>query len=171
MHIPAGVDVAKRSDFEHEPVSHSVAHHLVAIAELLEEYGYARVSDVARRIGITRGSASITLKGLKQKGLVTDDDRRFLGLSDEGRSITDSIRAKKAVMKELFVRVLGLDEEDAEHDTCQMEHIVSPVTATRVSRLLDFIDNGSAEATGFLSAFRSYSDGKKQSKAGKKRGK
>jgi Mn-dependent DtxR family transcriptional regulator len=158
--------VATRSDFEHEPVSHSVAHHLVAIAELLEEYGYARVSDVARRIGITRGSASITLKGLKQKGLVTDDDRRFLGLSDEGRAITDSVRAKKAVMKELFVRVLGVDEEDAELDTCRMEHLVSPVTATRASRLLEFIDAGSREAKDFLKALRSYANGKKRTKRG-----
>ena len=35
-------------EFEQNAVSHSAAHHLVAIAELLSEYGYARVSDVAR---------------------------------------------------------------------------------------------------------------------------
>ena len=154
-----------RADFEHEPVSHSVAHHLVAIAELLEEYGYARVSDVARRIGITRGSASITLKGLKQKGLVTEDDRRFLGLSDEGRNITDSIRAKRAVMKDLFVRVLGVDEEDADRDTCKLEHLISPETATRALRLLEFIDGGSPEAKNFVKAFESFTNGRRKKKS------
>jgi len=73
--------------FEQNPITHSAAHHLVTIAELLEEYGYARVSDVARSLHITRGSASITLKNLKARGLVTEDDRRFLGLSDEGMEI------------------------------------------------------------------------------------
>ena len=148
-----------RSRFDHEPVSHSVAHHLVAIAELLEEYGYARVSDVARRLGITRGSVSITLKGLKQKGFVTDDERRFLGLSDEGRTITDSIRAKKAVMKDLFVRFLRVDEEQADQDTCKLEHLISPDTAIRAQTLLDFLDSGAQEATEFLDAFGSFADG------------
>ena len=157
-----------RSRFDHEPVSHSVAHHLVAIAELLEEYGYARVSDVARRLGITRGSVSITLKGLKQKGLVTDDDRRFLGLSDEGRKITDSIRAKKAVMKDLFVRFLRVDEEQADLDTCKLEHLISPDTATRAQSLLDFLDSGAQEATEFLDAFGSFTDGNGGGKARRK---
>jgi Mn-dependent DtxR family transcriptional regulator len=151
--------VPRKSRFEHEPVSHAVAHHLVAIAELLEEYGYARVSDVARRLGITRGSVSITLKGLKQKGLVTDDERRFLGLSDEGRKITDSIRAKKAVMKDLFVRFLRVNEKQAEQDTCKLEHLISPDTAIRAQRLLDFLDSGADEAESFLSAFVAFGEG------------
>ncbi|MEN8150744.1 MAG: metal-dependent transcriptional regulator [Planctomycetota bacterium] len=150
--------MATKSRFDHEPVTHAVAHHLVAIAELLEEYGYARVSDVARRLGITRGSASITLKGLKQKGLVTDDDRRFLGLSDEGRAITDSIRAKKAVMKDLFTRILRVEEAQAELDTCQVEHVISPDTACRAQRLLDFVDSGANEVDSFFSAFREFTE-------------
>jgi len=160
--------VTTSSRFDHEPVSHSVAHHLVAIAELLEEYGYARVSDVARRLGITRGSASITLKGLRQKGLVTDDDRRFLGLSADGRNITDSIRAKKAVMKDLFVRVLMVGEEQADQDTCKLEHLISPDTAIRAQSLLDFLDSGAHEAKEFLEAFGSFSDGNGGGKARRK---
>ncbi|MFQ5655792.1 MAG: metal-dependent transcriptional regulator, partial [Planctomycetota bacterium] len=112
-------------DFDQNPVSHSVAHHLVAIAELLEGFGYARVSDVARRLEITRGSVSVTLKGLKQRGLVTEDERRFLGLSDEGWRIARSVRAKKQVMKALFVQLLGVGEEQAERDTCKIEHLLS----------------------------------------------
>jgi len=163
--------VVSVSRFDHEPVSHSVAHHLVAIAELLEEYGYARVSDVARRLGITRGSVSITLKGLKQKGLVTEDDRRFLGLSEDGRRITDSIRAKKAVMKDLFVRVLLVDEGQADQDTCKLEHIISSDTATRAQHLLDFLDSGADEAKVFLAAFGSFAAGNGGDKARRKSGK
>lgn len=143
-----------RKTFEHEPVSHSVAHHLVAIAELIEEYGYARVSDVARRIGITRGSASITLKGLKQKGLVTEDARRFLGLSEEGRGIADSIRAKKSLMKELFVRVLDVDPEQAEKDTCRIEHLISAETARKAARLLAFVEKDDKVVRAFLEGVR-----------------
>lgn len=126
-----------RKRFDHEPVSHTIAHYLVSIAELHEAYGYARVSDVARQMGITRGSASITLKGLKQKELVLEDDRKFLRLSEAGQEVADSIRAKKAVMKRLFIELLGVSPEQAEEDTCQIEHLISAETAAKAARFLE----------------------------------
>ena len=136
-------------EFDQNPVSHSVAHHLVSILELLEEYGYARVSAVARSLEITRGSASITLKNLKARGLVTEDERRFLGLSDEGLHIARSIVAKKRIMKSLFIDLLGVDEEQADIDTCKIEHLLSDATATRAARLLRFLDSGHASVAPF----------------------
>lgn len=133
--------------FEQNSVTHSVAHHLVAIAELLDEYGYARVSDVARRLEITRGSASITLKNIEKKGLVTYDERRFLGLSEEGEKIARSIQARKKVMKRLFVDVLGVDADQAELDTCMIEHLISGETADRAAGLVDFFESDSTEVS------------------------
>ncbi len=138
--------------FDQQPITHSTAHHLVAIAELLGEYGYARVSDVARRLSITRGSASITLKNLKNRGLVTEDDRRFLGLSDEGAEIAATIRAKKLVMKRLFTELLGVDATQADIDTCKIEHLVSDETAERTTRILRLLESGTAEAEAFIDA-------------------
>ena len=143
-------------EFDQNPITHSVAHHLVAIAELLEKYGYARVSDVARLLEITRGSASVTLKGLKTRGLVVEDDRRFLGLSDEGTRIARSIRAKKSVMKALFVELLGVEERQADIDTCKIEHLISDETAERASRILFFVQSGAPEAEEFLTALASW---------------
>lgn len=142
--------------FEHEPVSHAVAHYLVTISELLEEYGYARVSDVARRIGITRGSASITLKALRVKGLVTEDGRRFLGLSDAGRQVAESVLAKRRIMRDLMVRVLRVSPEQAEQDTCEIEHLLSAETAERAKLLLDFVNSDSKASREFQSSFTRF---------------
>ena len=43
-------------EFDQNVVSHSAAHHLMAVDDLVQRLGYARVSDVARRLSITRGS-------------------------------------------------------------------------------------------------------------------
>lgn len=145
-------------EFEHNPVTHSAAHHLVAIAELLGEYGYARVSDVARLLEITRGSVSVTLKGLKQRGLVTEDERRFLGLSDEGAAIAHAIQAKKTLMKQLFIKVLGVDEKQADVDTCKIEHLLSNQTAMAATRLLRFVEAGGKEAKAFLNALARFDE-------------
>ncbi len=148
-------------EFEQNPITHSAAHHLVAIAELLEDRGYARVSDVARLLEITRGSASVTLKGLKQRGLVIEDDRRFLGLSEEGAQIASGISVKKRVMHTMFVDLLGVDARQADVDTCKIEHLVSNETADRVSRLLSFLQSGASEARAFVAALEKF-DGWKE---------
>ena len=143
-------------EFDQNPVTHSAAHHLVAIAELIDEYGYARVSDVARRLEITRGSVSVTLKGLKQRGLVLEDDRRHLRLSEIGEGIAHGVIAKKQVMKELFIRVLGVGEEQADIDTCKIEHLISEEAARRATDLLRFVGSETSEVQEFFSAMKSF---------------
>ena len=143
-------------EYDQNSVTHSAAHHLVAIAELLVEFGYARVSDVARNLGITRGSVSVTLKGLKTRGLVTEDERRFLGLSEEGERIARGVMAKKQVLKGLLIDLLGVPEELADQDTCKIEHLVSDETAERASRALLFLRSGGKEAKAFVAALEKF---------------
>ncbi len=58
-------DVWKKYE-EHE-VTHSVVHYLFSIDVLLAEKGYARATDIAKMLGITPGSCSISLKKLIKK--------------------------------------------------------------------------------------------------------
>ena len=122
--------------FEGNPVTHSVAHHLMAIAELRTERGYARVTDVARQLGITRGSVSLTLKALRDKGWVVQDDNRFLQLSESGLGLVRAIRAKHAIIARFFAGVLGLPAEQATADACKIEHLLSHGAAMQMLRFM-----------------------------------
>jgi DtxR family Mn-dependent transcriptional regulator len=141
-------------EFEHNPVSHSVAHHVVAIANLREKQGYARVSDVAKVLNITRGSASLTLKSLKQKGLVLEDENRFLLLSDGGQFIADSVRGKRLVMRKFFSEVLGVPADQAEVDTCKVEHLISEDAAHRLAMFLRFLGSDDPKVKAFREAWK-----------------
>jgi DtxR family Mn-dependent transcriptional regulator len=112
-------------EFEHNQTTHSVAHHLMAIYDLLNEHGYARVTDVAKKLNITRGSASLTLKAIKEKGLVLEDENRFLLLSDRARQIVTRIKERNKIFYTFFTDVLGVEEEQAEIDACKIEHLIS----------------------------------------------
>jgi|APSaa5957512493_1039668.scaffolds.fasta_scaffold00467_5 Mn-dependent DtxR family transcriptional regulator len=125
----SGGVVSDWREFEQNPVSHSAAHHLTTIQWLLDDQGYARVSDVARHLGITRGSVSVTLKGLRQRGLVVEDDHKHLSLSEEGIQIARGIRTKRILIQALFREVLGVPDEVAEQDACKVEHLISDQTA------------------------------------------
>ena len=44
--------------FEDNTLTHSAAHYLMTIRELLDTQGYARVTDIAKRHGVTRAAVS-----------------------------------------------------------------------------------------------------------------
>ena len=120
-------------EFSENVVTHSAAHHLLAIQELTEKRGYARVTDVAKHLNITTGSASTNLKSLKQKGFVAEDDNRFVTLSPEGKKLAEAILSRRKILQSFFVGVLGVDADQAEIDACKTEHLLSKETTTKMA--------------------------------------
>jgi DtxR family Mn-dependent transcriptional regulator len=120
-------------EFEANELTHSAAHHLVAILDLGLEYGgWARVSDIARRLGITRGSVSINLRALKKRGLVATDEHRMVKLSPKGQKVAQGVKARKATLMAFLTGVLGVPTEQAEIDSCKIEHLISQSTSERL---------------------------------------
>ena len=140
-------------EFESNEISHSVAHHLTAIDELTSEHGYARVSDVARHLDITRGSASLTLKALKQKNFVLEDANKFLRLSPEGQRIVVFIQANRRVFRTFLEDVLKVEARQAEIDACKVEHLLSAETGDNLLKFLRFLLADVDQSREFLSAF------------------
>ena len=86
--------------YEENLLTHSAAHYLMTIHELLAMQGYARVTDIAKRLNITRGSCSISLKPLKKRGLVVEDQNKFLSLSEEGRRLAEVVEKNRRILEE-----------------------------------------------------------------------
>lgn len=125
--------------FEEHPLTHSMAHYLMAIAELRDEHGYARITDVARKLGVTKGSASIALRAMREKGYVTEDENRMLLLTEAGRSAVTSITGSRTEFLKFFHEVLGVDEHTALEDACKLEHLVSPITTQKLRAFLEWV--------------------------------
>lgn len=144
-------------EFDANEVTHSVAHHLLAIHELGREYGgWARVSDIARQLDITRGSVSINLRSIKARGLVVEDDRRQVKLSAKGLRIAHGLTAKRAAMKAFMRQVLGMAEDEADVDSCKIEHLLGDMTAERLVHLLHFLLSDDPAAVGAMKRFRQF---------------
>lgn len=129
------MDVWKQ--FEENGVTHSAAHHLLAILELRSGRGYARVTDVAKNLNITTGSASTNLKSLKAKGLVIEDENRFLTLSEEGEAIAKAVIIRKKLFLQFLTDVLKVSPEQAEIDACKTEHLISAETTRKLKTFLE----------------------------------
>jgi DtxR family transcriptional regulator, Mn-dependent transcriptional regulator len=117
-------------------LSPSHEHYLRALWEVHTRRGYARLTDVARELGVTPPTISVGLKPLVARGLVTHDDHRFLLLTAAGERIAREVHHRFAVMRTFLKDVLGVTEESALREACLLEHDVSAGTT---ERLLDLI--------------------------------
>ena len=125
-------------EFEANELTHSAAHHLMTIHELGLEYGgWARVSDIARELCITRGSVSINLRALKKRGYVATDEHRMVKLSPKGSEIVQAIKIRKTLLKSFLTEVIGVSEHQAEIDSCKIEHLISQETSEQLSRFIE----------------------------------
>ena len=128
--------------FEENNITHSAAHHLTAILELKEKRGYARVTDVAKHLNITTGSASTNLKSLKGKGFILEDDNRFLALTQEGEAIAKAVLSRKGILEKFLTDILKVSKEQAEIDACKTEHLISSETAKKLAKfMVEFTGN------------------------------
>ena len=128
------MDIWKK--FEENNITHSAAHHLLAILELREKRGYARVTDVARDLNITTGSASINLKSLKAKNLIVEDENKFLSLSEEGEAVAKAVLMRKRLLYNFLANILKVKPEQAEIDSCKTEHLISAETAKKLQEFI-----------------------------------
>jgi DtxR family Mn-dependent transcriptional regulator len=140
-------------EFDQNIITHSAAHHLMAIDDLVNQLGYARVSDIARRLNITRGSVSISLKPMKEAGLVLQDENRHLRLSESGQRLVDAVKNKRYLVQRLLSELLGVAEPQAEIDACKLEHLISNETAKRLVAFFRYVDSQKQPAHDLLSTW------------------
>jgi DtxR family transcriptional regulator, Mn-dependent transcriptional regulator len=122
--------------FEESGPTHSAAHYLTTIFHLREQYGYARVTDVAESLKISRGAASRAITILKERGWLQEDHHRMLVLTGNGQELARGIERNFGVLESFLEDILGLPHEVAHEDACKMEHLLSPMTVSALYRLI-----------------------------------
>jgi len=120
-------------------LSASHEHYLRAIWEVRSRRGYARLTDVARELGVAPPTLSVGLKSLEARGLVRHDDRRFLALTESGERIARQVHHRFAVIRAFLGDVLGIPAAGALNEACLMEHVVSDATTERLLDLLQLL--------------------------------
>lgn len=113
-------------------LSHSMVHYLLTIHKLKENRGFARVTDIAKDLGLTKGSVSTMLNNLKKKNLIQEEDEcKFVVLTDSGHAEVHRILSSRTLLYYFLKDFVGVDEKTAGYDSCQMEHLMSTETSER----------------------------------------
>jgi len=121
--------------------AHSVSIHnedyLERIYELIEEKGYARVSDIAEALGLSRPSVSMMVQRLDKMGLVEYEKYRGLSLTTKGEEVARRIQRRHVILTE-FLTLLDLDRNIIAKDVEGIEHHLSSETLARIERLVEY---------------------------------
>ncbi|MCY4645050.1 MAG: metal-dependent transcriptional regulator [Bacteriovoracales bacterium] len=127
---------------DHE-LSHSMAHYLLTIHKLKEKKGYARVTDIAKDLGLTKGSVSTALNSLRKRQLIGDeDDSKFLLLTPQGHREVHNILSSRTLLYYFLRDFLCVGDDSAHKDSCLMEHLMSSETR---EKLFDFMKSFTLE--------------------------
>ena len=105
------------------------------IADLIDEKGEARGSDIAARLGVANATVVKTLKRLQDAGLVTQEPYRSVFLTGDGWAMAEDGRRKHQIV-EGFLLALGVSEDQARIDSEGIEHHVSEETLKAMSRFM-----------------------------------
>lgn len=113
-------------------LSHSMVHYLLTIHKLKENKGFARATDIAKDLGLTKGTVSSMLTSLKKKNFIEDEaDCKFVLLTKEGHEEVHRILSSRTLLYYFLRDFVGVEDEVAKNDSCQMEHLMSAETGAK----------------------------------------
>ncbi len=82
-------------------------------------------ADIAAQLKVSRPTVSVALRALSEEGyLFLDDKTREVHLTDRGKEIAGEIYERHDTVRKLLTG-LGVDEETASEDACEIEHLIS----------------------------------------------
>lgn len=102
----------------------SIEDYLETILILNRQLANVRSIDIANELSYSKPSVSVAMKNLRQKGYITVSEEGFIRLTEEGRTLAETVYERHSVLSQWLIQ-LGVNPETAIADACRMEHDLS----------------------------------------------
>jgi len=129
--------------------SESTEDHLERIQELVDRKGYARVSDIADSLRLSKSAVSNMVRRLAARGFVNYEKYRGFTLTAQGQAVAAHIKVRHQTLTEML-NLLGLSPDTVEEEVEAIEHHLKPETLQIFSRLVRFWRTHPAQLEAFL---------------------
>jgi DtxR family Mn-dependent transcriptional regulator len=118
----------------------SLEDYLEAIFHIIAEKQAARAKDISDRLGVGPSSVTGALKTLADKGMINYAPYDLITLTDEGHKAAADIVRRHEVLRDFFVKILGIENRSADDAACRMEHAIPRSILERLVRFAEFIE-------------------------------
>jgi DtxR family Mn-dependent transcriptional regulator len=131
----------------------SLEDYLEAIFNIIAEKKAVRPKDIAQRLKVSNSSVTGALRSLAEKKLINYAPYDVISLTQNGEIVAKDVIRRHEVLKDFFVKVLAVNEEDADEAACKMEHSIPKIILERFIQFAEFIEvcprGGSKWIAGF----------------------
>ena len=117
-------------------MTQSLEDYLETIYLVVRDKNVARVKDISERMNVKKPSVIHALKELGDRGFIVHEKYGYIELSEAGKSEAEKIFETHTLLKNFLLKILGVSEETAENDACQMEHVVSQETLNKIKNIV-----------------------------------
>lgn len=116
----------------------SMEDHIEQIYMLIENKGYARVSDIAEALSVLPSSVTKMVQKLDKDGYLVYEKYRGLTLTPKGLKLGKRLVQRHELLEQ-FLRLIGVDEELIYDDVEGIEHHLSWNSIDRIADLVQLM--------------------------------
>lgn len=117
----------------------SMEDYIEQIYLLIEEKGYARVSDIAEALSVHPSSVTKMVQKLDKDEYLVYEKYRGLILTPKGKKIGKRLVFRHDLLEQ-FLRIIGVDEENIYNDVEGIEHHLSWNAIDRIGDLVQYFE-------------------------------
>lgn len=121
----------------------SMEDYLERIYKLIDEKGYARVSDIAEGLEVHPSSVTKMIQKLDKDEYLIYEKYRGLVLTSKGKKIGKRLVDRHRLLEE-FLGMIGVEHENIYKDVEGIEHHLSWDSITRIATLVEYFKRDSS---------------------------
>jgi DtxR family Mn-dependent transcriptional regulator len=137
-------------------LSSNMEDYLEAIFHISSEKQAARAKDIADRLKVNKSSVTGALRSLSEKGYVNYAPYDIITLTDEGKILAEDVVRRHETLKDFFIKILLLEEKDAEETSCKIEHAISDKILNRIINFVEFVEICPRGGQEWIKGFRRH---------------
>jgi Mn-dependent DtxR family transcriptional regulator len=127
----------KKTESKSSELTQALEMYVKTIHELESEFGAAAPSDIAERLQVKAPSVTSALQKLDSLGMAKYHRYQHVNLTEKGKDIAEMLDRRHRTLLD-FLLLIGVDEDTALSDACEIEHVVHRQT---IERLASYLDN------------------------------
>lgn len=102
-----------------QTISASLEDYLEAIIHISVLRQAAKTKDISERLKVNKSSVTGALQVLSDRGLVNYAPYDIITLTPKGKAFAERVVRRHEIFRDFLVKVLGVDEKDAEESACR----------------------------------------------------
>jgi len=139
-----------------ETLTASLEDYLEAIFHIIAEKKAVRAKDIARRLKVSNPSVTGALRALAKKGLINYIPYDVISLTPAGEAAAKDVIRRHETLRDFFVKVLAVDEAEADRAACRMEHSIPRIILERFIQFVEFIEICPRAGSKWVAGFSYY---------------